>query len=55
MAEPDDVSRQQQVDEGHFAALEHVPRQAITVTIPRLLRAGHIVASVPGAVKRDAV
>jgi glucosamine-6-phosphate deaminase len=51
----DDVSRRQQVDEGHFATIEQVPRQAITVTIPRLLRAKHVVASVPGAEKRDAV
>ena len=55
VVELDDVSRRQQVDEGHFASMEDVPRRAITVTIPRLLRAGHIVASVPGAEKRDAV
>lgn len=51
----DEVSRQQQVDEGHFSTLADVPRTAITVTIPRLLRAEHIVGSVPGAEKRDAV
>jgi glucosamine-6-phosphate deaminase len=55
VVELDDVSRRQQVDEGHFATVEDVPRRAITVTIPRLLRARHIVASVPGAEKRDAV
>ena len=55
VVELDDVSRQQQVDEGHFGALADVPRTAITVTIPRLLRAAHIVGSVPGAAKRDAV
>ena len=55
VVELDDVSRRQQVDEGHFATLHDVPRSAITVTIPRLLRARHIVASVPGAAKRDAV
>jgi glucosamine-6-phosphate deaminase len=51
----DAVSRRQQVDEGHFASIDDVPREAITVTIPRLLRARHIVASVPGSEKRDAV
>ena len=44
----DEVSRRQQVDEGHFATIEDVPRRAITVTIPRLLQARHVVASVPG-------
>jgi glucosamine-6-phosphate deaminase len=53
--ELDGVSRQQQVDEGHFATIHDVPRWAITVTIPRLLRARHVVASIPGAEKRDAV
>ena len=51
----DDTSRRQQVDEGHFAAIEDVPRQAITVTIPRLLNAHELIASVPGAQKRRAV
>jgi glucosamine-6-phosphate deaminase len=55
VVELDDVSRRQQVDEGHFRTVEAVPRRAITVTIPRLLRARHVVASVPGAEKRDAV
>ena len=55
VVELDDVSRRQQVDEGHFPTVEAVPRRAITVTIPRLLRARHVVASVPGAEKRDAV
>ena len=46
VVELDDVSRRQQVDEGHFRTVEAVPRRAITVTIPRLLRARHVVASV---------
>lgn len=51
----DDVSRQQQVDEGHFPGFADVPEQAITVTIPRLLNARHVICSVPGAQKRQAV
>lgn len=51
----DDVSRRQQVDEGHFATFEDVPDRAITVTIPRLLNAREIIASVPGTEKRQAV
>lgn len=53
--ELDEVSRQQQVDEGHFERLEDVPTQAVTVTIPRLLNAAVIVASVPGRAKKQAV
>jgi glucosamine-6-phosphate deaminase len=47
----DEVSRRQQVDEGHFPTVDDVPPRAITVTIPRLLRARHIIASVPGVAK----
>ena len=50
----DEVSRRQQVDEGHFPTLQDVPERAITLTIPRLLRARRIIASVPGAAKRQA-
>ncbi|MGP9614479.1 6-phosphogluconolactonase [Brachybacterium sp. AOP42-B2-9] len=55
VVELDQVSRQQQVDEGHFPGLDAVPVHAITVTIPRLLNARRIVVSVPTAVKRQAV
>lgn len=55
VVELDRVSRQQQLDEGHFPSLDAVPVHAITVTIPRLLNARRIVASVPTAVKRQAV
>jgi glucosamine-6-phosphate deaminase len=51
----DPASRRQQVDEGHFATLEHVPSAAVTVTIPRLLNASCVIASVPGQAKRTAV
>jgi glucosamine-6-phosphate deaminase len=39
--------RLQQVNEGHFRGLDDVPTHAITVTIPALLRAGHVLAIVP--------
>jgi glucosamine-6-phosphate deaminase len=48
-------ARRQQVGEGHFAALEDVPRQAITLTIPALLRPAHILAVVPESRKAPAV
>jgi glucosamine-6-phosphate deaminase len=51
----DEVSRQQQVDEGHFPDLASVPTNAITVTIPRLLKTAHVICSVIGTAKRKAV
>jgi glucosamine-6-phosphate deaminase len=47
--------RRQQVNEGHFPDLEAVPAQAITVTIPALLRAGRVLAVVPEARKAEPV
>lgn len=62
-ADPEDVrlvllqlaSREQQVSDGCFPTLDAVPTHAITLTIPRLLRAGRLFCCVPGAIKRDAV
>ncbi|HEY4572268.1 MAG TPA: 6-phosphogluconolactonase [Kribbella sp.] len=51
----DETSRQQQVDEGNFYALDEVPTHAVTVTIPRLLNARELIGSVPGTAKRQAV
>jgi glucosamine-6-phosphate deaminase len=51
----DEVSRRQQVGEGHFATLEDVPTHAITLTIPALLSAKQILAIVPEARKVQAV
>ena len=53
--ELDDASRRQQVGEGHFASIDDVPRTAVTVTIPALLRAQRVLAIVPEARKADAV
>jgi glucosamine-6-phosphate deaminase len=44
----DTECRQQQVAEGWFTSLEEVPRQAITVTIPALMRVPRLIVSVPG-------
>jgi glucosamine-6-phosphate deaminase len=49
------ASRQQQVGEGYFAGLEMVPEYAITLTIPTLLSAQHILAIVPEKRKAKAV
>lgn len=51
----DDVSRKQQVGEGHFDSLDEVPEEAITLTIPALLAPERILCIVPEARKADAV
>lgn len=51
----DEVCRQQQVNDGCFAALNKVPKQALTLTIPALLSAGYINCVVPGPTKAQAV
>ncbi len=51
----DDVSRRQQVGEGHFPDLAAVPERAITLTIPALLRARRVLVVVPEARKAEAV
>jgi len=51
----DDASRLQQVGEGHFKNIDEVPTHAITLTIPALLAARHVLAVVPEARKADAV
>lgn len=48
-------SRRQQVGEGHFASVAETPSQAITLTIPALLAAKHVLAIVPEARKAPAV
>ncbi|WP_395818824.1 glucosamine-6-phosphate deaminase [Devosia sp.] len=47
--------RQQQVDDDCFSSLADVPAQAITLTVPRLLRANKLFCMVPTRAKRAAV
>jgi glucosamine-6-phosphate deaminase len=49
------ASRNQQVGEGHFASIDEVPTEAITVTIPALLRARRVLVIVPEARKAEPV
>jgi glucosamine-6-phosphate deaminase len=51
----DNVSRRQQVKEGHFSSIDLVPVHAITLTIPALLAARSILCMVPETRKADAV
>lgn len=55
IVELDQVCRRQQVDDDCFPDLAAVPERAVTLTIPRLLRADRLFCVVPGALKREAV
>lgn len=51
----DQQCRQQQVNDGCFASIEEVPRYALTLTVPTLLRPEAVFCVVPGEHKAQAV
>jgi glucosamine-6-phosphate deaminase len=51
----DEVSRRQQVGEGHYASLDEVPTHALTMTIPALCAARTMICIVPETRKAQAV
>ena len=51
----DTACRQQQVGEGHFATLDDVPGQALSLSIPAILQADTISCVVPDQRKAEAV
>lgn len=51
----DQISRRQQVGEGHFSSIDQVPVHAITLTVPALMAARSILCMVPETRKADAV
>jgi len=51
----DEVCRQQQVNDGCFEELSQVPKFALTLTIPTLVRAQHLFCVVPCQTKAKAV
>lgn len=51
----DEICRMQQVHDGCFSCLNAVPRQAITITIPVILKAAYIFCMVPGKSKAIAI
>jgi glucosamine-6-phosphate deaminase len=55
LVELDVACRTQQWNEGHFAALDEVPTQAISLTLPALVLPGRIFCIVPGVRKATAV
>jgi len=55
VVELDDVSRRQQVREGHFPDLAAVPTHAVTLTIPTLIAPERVLVIVPERRKAEAV
>lgn len=51
----DDVSRQQQVNDGEFENIDQVPKKALTLTIPALMSCKYVIGIVPTARKAQAV
>jgi len=51
----DQTCKQQQVNEGWFGSLDEVPAQAISMTVPQILKSRTIVTIVPGIRKSDAM
>jgi len=51
----DEPCRKQQLGEGWFKSLEDVPKQAISMSIRQILKAAHIICSVPDSRKAIAV
>ena len=54
-AKLDEVCRNQQVHDGCFAAIDEVPKEAMTLTVPALLAGKSLFCMVPAATKRAAV
>lgn len=55
VVEMDAPCRQQQVDDGGFPSLADVPARALSLTVPRLMRADRLFCMVPGPAKAAAV
>lgn len=55
IVEMDEVSRMQQVGEGHFPSLSVAPTQALSLTIPALIRPGTVLVGCPETRKAKAV
>jgi len=51
----DEPCRRQQVNDGCFPSLSEVPRTALSLTVPFLMRVPRVVAIVPGPAKRAAI
>lgn len=50
-----DTCKAQQVNEGWFAGVDDVPKQAISMTVRQIMRSRHIVSVVPHSAKASAI
>ncbi|MFD0712563.1 hypothetical protein [Paenibacillus sp. GCM10027626] len=50
-----ETCKQQQVNEGWFATINDLPKQAITMTVKQILKSRHIVSVVPHQAKVEAI
>jgi glucosamine-6-phosphate deaminase len=55
IVEIDNVSRQQQVNDGTFASFDEVPKTAVTLTIPAMISGRYLTVAVSGIRKAEAV
>ncbi len=55
LVELDEICRRQQVHDGAFSRIEDVPRTALSVTVPLLMRVPRVLVVVPGTRKAAAV
>lgn len=55
VVELDEACRRQQVGEGWFDSLDHVPRRAISMSVQQILKASHILCVAPDRRKAQAV
>ena len=51
----DEICRNQQVHDGCFPTLDAVPKYALTLTVPALMSAEHVICTVPASTKAWAV
>lgn len=51
----DDECRRQQVVDGSFSSIADIPKSAITITIPALLKAPYTITVVPGVAKKNII
>ena len=51
----DEACRQQQVNDGCFKTINDVPRNALSLTIPALMKAEQVFCMVPGKMKANAI
>jgi glucosamine-6-phosphate deaminase len=55
IVELEEISRRQQLEERWFKTLAEVPKRAITLTMPAILRVPHLLVTAPGRRKADIV